>query len=61
MYHVMWIILYQTLREVGVREANEIKRSGNGHQLTECAVTEEQVKDEALNAASRIAGLVRSP
>jgi hypothetical protein len=61
MYHVMWIILYQTLRDFSIREANELKRSGGGlgsHQLSEYNTAEQQVKEEALNAASRIAGLV---
>lgn len=62
MYHVMWIIIYQTLRETGIRESNEIKRSGIGtHQMPEFAAAEERLQTEALNAASRIAGLVRLP
>ncbi|KIJ53438.1 hypothetical protein M422DRAFT_154794 [Sphaerobolus stellatus SS14] len=59
-YHSMWIILYQTLREVGIREANELKQPGNAmgsHPLSEFAAIEDKVQKEALNAASRIAGL----
>ncbi|KAF8587579.1 hypothetical protein K439DRAFT_1630576 [Ramaria rubella] len=62
-YHVMWIILYQALREFGLREMNEMKRTVNGvanhhpHLASQFSATEAQVQKEALNAASRIAGL----
>lgn len=61
----MWVILYQALREFGLREVNEAKRAGNGgmaaHPLAaQFAATEAQVHKEALTAASRIAGLVRT-
>lgn len=62
-YHIMWVILYQALREFGLREMNQIKQSGSNlanHPLAgQFVATEAKVQKEALNAASRIAGLVR--
>lgn len=62
-YHVMWVVLYQALREFGIREINQIKQSGanlvNHPLAAQFMATETQVQKEALNAASRIAGLVR--
>ncbi|KAF8527530.1 hypothetical protein BU17DRAFT_39547 [Hysterangium stoloniferum] len=60
-YHIMWVILYQALREYGIREVNEAKRTGNGPTnpslIAPFTNAEVEVQKEALNAASRIAGL----
>lgn len=63
-YHVMWVILYQALREFGLREIKQLELSGSSlasHPLApQFLATQAQVQKEALNGASRIAGLVHT-
>ncbi|GJJ13338.1 hypothetical protein Clacol_007590 [Clathrus columnatus] len=62
LYHTLWIILYQAIQEFGIREIHEIKRtidvsSHLNSDHAQYAATEDQVRKEALNSASRIACL----
>jgi hypothetical protein len=62
-YHVMWIILFNAVDDYGVREVNEVVRSGASPSMSTSNVDVEQVKreimKETLHGALRIAGLVR--
>jgi len=59
-YHVIWIILFSALDDFGIREINEVVRSGSppdvvpNHQFE---TTKRKVADEAVHGALRIAGL----
>ncbi|EIN12374.1 hypothetical protein PUNSTDRAFT_49613 [Punctularia strigosozonata HHB-11173 SS5] len=60
-YHVMWIILFNAVDDYGVREVNEVVRSGASPRLSHNHLEAEQVKreimKETLHGALRIAGL----
>ncbi|KAF8521063.1 hypothetical protein JB92DRAFT_2892772 [Gautieria morchelliformis] len=57
-YHVMWVVLYQALREFGLREVKQSGSNPANHALAgQFVATQARVQKEALNAASRIAGL----
>ncbi|PCH40006.1 hypothetical protein WOLCODRAFT_116479 [Wolfiporia cocos MD-104 SS10] len=60
-YHIMWIILFNALDDFGIREVNDLLRTGspanllqNAHQIE---AAKERVMETALSAATRIAGL----
>lgn len=59
----MWIILFSALDDFGVKEVNEVTRTGNAlssvHNLSQIDAVKRKVADEALHGALRIAGLVR--
>lgn len=61
-YHIMWIILFNALDDFGIREVNDLTRTGSpGNILPNTAHienTKRKVMDEALHGATRIAGLV---
>ncbi|EMD40074.1 hypothetical protein CERSUDRAFT_81362 [Gelatoporia subvermispora B] len=61
-YHIMWIILFNALDDFGVREINDLTRSGSPEMLlpnhSQIESTKKQIMDEALHGALRIAGLV---
>lgn len=63
LYHNLWIILYQAIQEFGIREVKEMSKQhappSDEESQVQYAATESQVRKEALNSASRIAGLVR--
>ncbi|EED82367.1 predicted protein, partial [Postia placenta Mad-698-R] len=60
-YHIMWIILFNALDDFGIREVNDLTRTGSpGNILPNTAHienTKRKVMDEALHGATRIAGL----
>ncbi|OBZ68942.1 hypothetical protein A0H81_11103 [Grifola frondosa] len=62
-YHIMWIILCNALDDFGIREVNDVTRTGSpGNVLPNHGQIEDRkrkVVDEALHGALRIAGLVR--
>jgi len=57
----MWIILFNALDDFGIREVNDMLRTGSpGNLLPNAAQienTKRKVMDEALHGATRIAGL----
>jgi hypothetical protein len=59
----MWIIIFNALDDFGIKEVNEIVRSGSptGSPSVpqEIEAVKKKVLDEALHGALRIAGLVR--
>jgi len=59
----MWIILFNALDDFGVREVNEVIRTGNPPNATanylQIDAAKRKVADESLHGALRIAGLVR--
>lgn len=61
-YHIMWIILYNALEDFGIREVNDVTRTGTSETLLpQHAQIEEKkrkVANEAQHGALRIAGLV---
>ena len=62
-YHIMWIILNNALDDFGIREVNDVTRTGTSETLLPQHVQIEEKKrkvmNEALHGALRIAGLVR--
>ena len=62
-YHVMWIILFNALDEVGVKEINETARLGVDpkftHDFAQMDSVMQKIADEALHGACRISALVR--
>ncbi|KAI0755265.1 hypothetical protein C8Q80DRAFT_1216974 [Daedaleopsis nitida] len=60
-YHVMWIILYNALDDFGIREINDVTRTGSPETLLPQHAQIEDKKrkmlNEALHCATRIAGL----
>lgn len=60
-YHVMWIILFNAIDEYGVKEINEVTRTGAPASLasnyTEIDGVKRKLAEEALHGALRIAGL----
>jgi hypothetical protein len=60
----MWIILFNALDDFGIREINEVVRTGHPPNATpnylQIDATRRKVADESLHGALRIAGLVGS-
>ncbi|GJE88395.1 Zn(II)2Cys6 transcription factor [Phanerochaete sordida] len=60
-YHIMWIIIFNALDDFGIREVNDVVRTGSpGHEHPSYAQIEaikKKVSDDALHGALRIAGL----
>ncbi|TBU45011.1 hypothetical protein BD309DRAFT_861086 [Dichomitus squalens] len=60
-YHIMWIILYNALEDFGIREVNDVTRTGTSETLlpqhAQIEETKRKVASEALHGALRIAGL----
>jgi len=60
-YHVLWIVLCQAVDDFGIREINNVVRSGDPNasipNLREMENLRTQVSDEAFHSALRIAGL----
>jgi hypothetical protein len=64
-YHVMWIIISQAVEDFGIKEINEVLRSGANpndaavasSELDEMEAVRNKVAEEALHTALRIAGL----
>jgi len=59
-YHVMWIILFNALDDFGIREINEVVRSGSPPDAVpnqQFEAVKRKVADEAVHSALRIAGL----
>ncbi|KAI1794863.1 hypothetical protein LXA43DRAFT_994625 [Ganoderma leucocontextum] len=60
-YHIMWIILHNALEDFGIREVNDVTRTGTSETLLpQHAQIEEKkrkVSNEAQHGALRIAGL----
>ncbi|KAL6308423.1 hypothetical protein BKA93DRAFT_815437 [Sparassis latifolia] len=60
-YHIMWIILFNACDDFGIREVNDLLRTGSpGNLLPNAAqieATKKKVMEEALHGALRIAGL----
>jgi len=59
-YHVIWVILFNALDDFGIREINEVVRSGSPPDAvpnTQYEDTKRKVAHEALHSALRIAGL----
>ena len=58
----MWIILYNALEDFGIREVNDVTRTGTSETLLpqHAQIDEKKLKvtNEALHGALRIAGLV---
>ena len=63
-YHIMWIVLCNAVDDFGIREVNDVVRTGTPEtMLPQHAQIEEKkrkVLNEALHGALRIAGLVSS-
>ncbi|KAG8961186.1 hypothetical protein FRC03_005692 [Tulasnella sp. 419] len=60
MYHTMWIIMAQAVEESGIKEHNDIFRSGtdvNPTQVAEFEAVKNKLAEEALHGSLRIAGL----
>ena len=59
----MWIILYNALDDFGIREINDVTRTGSPETLlpqhAQIEDKKRKVMNEALHGALRIAGLVR--
>ncbi|KAF7985507.1 hypothetical protein HWV62_3717 [Athelia sp. TMB] len=60
-FQIMWIILFNALDEVGLKEINDMVRSGNSPDSVQCEAIKRQIADEALHGALRIAGLRLDP
>lgn len=62
-YHIMWIVLFKALDDFGIREVNDVVRTGspgNEHpKYHEVEAIKKKVGDDALHGALRIAGLAR--
>ncbi len=62
-FHIMWIILFNALDDFGIREVNDLVRTGSpGNALPNHAAIEnlkQKFGEMALHGALRIAGLVR--
>ncbi|KAI0693984.1 hypothetical protein BC835DRAFT_1043215 [Cytidiella melzeri] len=60
-YHIMWIVLFNALDDFGIREVNDIVRTGspaNEHpNFVQIEAIKKKVGDDALHGALRIAGL----
>ncbi|KAH9948835.1 hypothetical protein B0H21DRAFT_204183 [Amylocystis lapponica] len=60
-YHIMWVILFNALDDFGIREVNDLLRTGSPGNVLPNAMqieaTKRKVMDEALHGALRIAGL----
>ncbi|KZT64930.1 hypothetical protein DAEQUDRAFT_569812 [Daedalea quercina L-15889] len=60
-YHIMWIVLFSALDDFGIREINDLQRTGSpGHlhpKAMEVEAQKQKVMDTALASATRIAGL----
>ena len=58
----MWIILYNALEDFGIREVNDVTRTGTSEtllpQYAQIEETKRKVANDALHGALRIAGLV---
>ena len=61
-YHIMWIVIFNALDDFGIREVNDMVRTGSpGSEHPNYAQIEsikKKVSDDALHGALRIAGLV---
>lgn len=58
-FQIMWIILFNALDEFGLREINEVVRSGSpAPNPSQCEAIKSKIAEEALHGALRIAGLV---
>ena len=61
-YHIMWIVLFSAVDDFGIREINDLMRTGSpGHlhpRSGEIEALKQKVMDTALASATRIAGLV---
>jgi hypothetical protein len=60
-YQVMWVLLFNALDDFGIREINEVVRSGSPPDAVpneQYELAKRKVADEALHSALRIAGLV---
>ena len=61
-YHIMWIILFNALDDFGIREVNDVTRTGTPEALlpqhAQIEDRKRKVMNEALHGALRIAGLV---
>ncbi len=64
-YHIMWIVLFNALDDFGIREVNDMVRTGspgNEHpNFAQIEAIKKKVGDDALHVALRIAGLVSTP
>ena len=60
----MWVILFNALDDFGVREVNDLLRTGSPRNVLPNSAQIETIKrkvmDEASHGALRIAGLVRA-
>ncbi|KAH9936645.1 uncharacterized protein B0H18DRAFT_974835 [Fomitopsis serialis] len=60
-YHIMWIVLFSAVDDFGIREINDLQRTGSpGHlhpKAMEIEGQKQKVLDTALASATRIAGL----
>ncbi|KAG9024323.1 hypothetical protein FRB95_011644 [Tulasnella sp. JGI-2019a] len=68
-FHLMWIILAQAVEDYGIKESNEIIRTGGGDtttvttstgsvvNMTDCEALSNQITQAAQHGALRIAGL----
>ncbi|EKM51982.1 uncharacterized protein PHACADRAFT_212595 [Phanerochaete carnosa HHB-10118-sp] len=60
-YHIMWIVIFNALDDFGIREVNDIVRTGSpGHEhpsYSQIETIKKKVSDDALHGALRIAGL----
>ncbi|KAH9841824.1 uncharacterized protein C8Q71DRAFT_854180 [Rhodofomes roseus] len=60
-YHIMWIVLFNAVDDFGIREINDLERTGSpGHlhpKAMEIEGQKQKVLDTALASATRIAGL----
>jgi hypothetical protein len=57
----MWVLLFNALDDFGIREINEVVRSGSPPDAVpneQYELAKRKVADEALHSALRIAGLV---
>ena len=61
-YHIMWIVLFSAVDDFGIREVNDLMRTGSpGHlhpRSAEIETLKQKVMETALASATRIAGLV---
>lgn len=60
-YHIMWIILFNALDDFGIREVNDLVRTGSPGNTspnhTQIETIKKKFSEEALHGALRIAGL----
>jgi hypothetical protein len=60
----MWIVIFNALDDFGIREVNDVVRTGspgNEHpNYSQIEAIKKKVSDDALHGALRIAGLVRN-